>query len=159
MNLRQFIPLTFLLAACGPVFAQSSGIISNEVMAALTAETSGEMALRHFAHIEANYSGFSPSRGSQDMAAYIADRARSWGLDEVFIEEFPSDGKAFFWTFKSEPWWEGKKAEVWLTGPHRERIASFDVHRAHLARFSRSADLQLELVQCGGGRAGVRLRR
>ncbi|MFQ5789480.1 MAG: hypothetical protein ACE5JI_03300 [Acidobacteriota bacterium] len=62
-----------------------------------------------------------------------------------------SDGRAFFWAFRTEPWWEAHKGELWLIEPERQRIVSFAVHRGHLARFSRSASLTAELVDVGAG--------
>ena len=85
------------------------------------------------------------------MAEWIAGHSQAWGLTGVKIEKFPSNGKDYFWAFKTEPWWEGKKADVWLIEPEQDRIASFDVHRSRLARFSRSANLTTELVDVGEG--------
>ncbi len=134
-----------------PAWAQDSDIIERGVMDALIVETSGRKALDHFDYIQANYSGFSPSQGSEDMSAHIADQARSWGLSDVKVEMFPSNGRDFFWAFKLEPWWEGRKAEIWLLKPQRRRIASFAIHRSRLARFSRNASLISELVYVGTG--------
>jgi hypothetical protein len=131
--------------------AQTSTLIQPEILDALIAETSGEMGLNHFSHIVSNFSGFSPSLGAEQTADYIAENARRWGLSDVKIERFPSDGKLYYWAFRSEPWWEGKKAEIWLVEPQKERIASFDVYRGHLARFSRSANVTAELVDVGVG--------
>ena len=134
-----------------PNMVAQDTIVDQEILSALVEETSGTKAQRHFTFIENNFSGFEPSAGADDKAEHIARLAREWGLDDVTIEKIPSDGDQFIQTFKSEPWWEGKKAEVWLTSPNRERIASFGEHRAHLARYSSNARLQAELVDVGTG--------
>jgi hypothetical protein len=143
--------LTLLASA---VSAQHSTLIEDRAFEAIISETSGALALTHFRHLLA-YSGFAPSLGSERTADYIAARAREGGLEDVRIEEFPSDGQRFFWAFRSEPWWEAKKGELLLldpeTGATRERLASFDVHRIVLGRFSQSASITAKLVDVGSG--------
>lgn len=135
----------------GTVRSQESTLIDVEFLDALIAETSGEQGLNHFSYIVSNFSGFAPSLGAEQTADYIADRTEHWGLSDVKIERFPSDGQLYFWAFRTEPWWEAKKAEISLVEPNKERIASFDNYRGHLGRFSRSANLTVELVDVGAG--------
>jgi hypothetical protein len=134
--------------------AQHSSLIEDRHLDAIIGETSGALALSHFRDLLA-YSGFAPSLGSEQTADYIAAKAREFGLEDVRIEEFPSDGKKFFWAFRTEPWWEAKRGELLLlepkTGETEERLASFAVHRIVLGRFSRSASLEAELVDVGSG--------
>jgi len=143
--------LVLVLIHAAPTHSQTSALLDSEILDALSAETSGTMALNHFSYIIANYSGFSPSLGADQTAKYIADKCRLWGLAQVEIKQFPSDGKDYFWAFRTEPWWEATKADVWLIEPVRERIANFDAHRGHLARFSRGAHIEAELVDVGLG--------
>ena len=136
------------------VSAQHSSLIKDEALEAIISETSGALALSHFKDLLA-YSGFAPSLGSEQTAEYIAAKTREFGLEDVGIEEFPSDGQKFFWAFRTEPWWEAKKGELLLlkpgTGETRERLASFGVHRIVLGRFSRSTSIEAELVDVGSG--------
>jgi hypothetical protein len=145
------IVLTLFAAAAS---AQHSSLIEDRALEAIISETSGAKALSHFKNL-LTYSGFAPSLGSEQTADYIAARARGFGLEDVRIEEFPADGQKFFWAFRTEPWWEAKKGELLLldprTGETRERLASFDVHRIVLGRFSRSASIEAELVDVGSG--------
>jgi len=134
--------------------AQNSSLIPDEVLSAIISETSGALALAHGRNL-LSYSGFAPSLGSEQTADYVAGWARAVGLEDVRIEEFPADGQKFFWTFRTEPWWEAKKGELVLldskTGESRERLASFGIHRIVLGRFSRSSSLAAELVDVGSG--------
>jgi hypothetical protein len=147
------LPSVFSLLATAAA-AQHSSLIEDEALQAIISETSGSLGLSHFRKLLA-YSGFAPSLGSEQTAEYIAARAREFGLEDVRIEEFPSDGQTFFWAFRTEPYWEGKKGDLFLldakTGAVRERLASFDVHRIVLGRFSRPASLEAELVDVGSG--------
>jgi len=128
-------------------------LLDQRYLQALVAETSGEAGLHHFRQLVIP-SGFAPSRGAEQAADYLAERAREAGLVDVRIDRFPSDGKSYFWTVKTEPWWEGETGELWLVEPGRERIASFREHRVHLARFSRPASVRAELVDVGTGTRG-----
>jgi aminopeptidase YwaD len=143
----------FLLASASDVRAQHSSLIADDALAALIAETSGELALGHFRDI-LQYSGYAPAKGSEQTADYIAARAKAYGLEDVHIEEFPSDGQKYFWAFRTEPWWEATRGELSLVdskGHSTERLASFDVSRIVLARYSRSARVDSELVDVGAG--------
>ncbi|HXV59068.1 MAG TPA: hypothetical protein VEK15_00125, partial [Vicinamibacteria bacterium] len=146
--------LTLVLLLVSPAaLAQHTSLMDGEALEALIAETSGELALGHFADLLA-YSGYAPSQGSEDTAIYLADKAREFGLEDVRVEEFPSDGERYFWAFRTEPWWEAKRAELLLLdddGKTRERLASYDVHRVVLGRFSRSARVDAEVVDVGSG--------
>ncbi len=152
MRTPSLLALLSLFATAAP--AQHSSLIEDEALEAIISETSGALGLSHFRKLLA-YSGFAPSLGSEQTADYIAARAREFGLEDVRIEEFPSDGEKFFWSFRTEPWWEAKKGELLLLDPETEkpgeRLASFDVHRIVLGRFSRSASLEAELVDVGSG--------
>jgi hypothetical protein len=152
MPARTGLILLTLIAAAASAQEHSS-LISDEALSAIISETSGALALTHGQRI-LSYSGFAPSLGSEQTADYIARWAGDVGLEDVRIEEFPADGQKFFWAFRTEPWWEGKKGELVLLdskGAPRERLASFAVHRIVLGRFSRSASLEAELIDVGSG--------
>lgn len=151
MRCIRFVPLLVLLSSAA--LAQNTSLLEDESLDALISETSGELALRHFQDLLA-YSGFAPSKGSEDTASYLAAKARGFGLEDVHIEEFPSDGQIYFWAFRTEPWWEAKKGDLFLLdgeGRIEERLASYDVYRIVLGRFSRSASLDADLVDVGSG--------
>lgn len=147
-----------LLGIAGPLLVTSAlagevpatRLLDTKYLQALVAETSGVAGLHHFRNLVIP-SGFAPSRGAEQAADYLAERAREAGLVDVRIDKFPSDGKSYFWTVKTEPWWEGETGELWLVEPAPERIASFREQRVHLARFSGSASVRAELVDVGSG--------
>jgi hypothetical protein len=149
----RFVIAILLLPAIDDA-AQHSSLIEDKTLEALISETSGALALGHFRDLLA-YSGFAPSLGSEQTADYIAAKTREFGLEDVRIEEFPSDGQTFFWAFRTEPWWEAKKGDLSVvdarTGAIRERLASFEVHRIVLGRYSRSRSTTAELVEVGAG--------
>ena len=152
MRTQSTLGILTLFAAT--VSAQHSSLIGDQALEAMIAETSGALALAHGRNV-LSYSGFAPSLGSEQTADYVAARAREFGLEEVRVEEFPSDGQKFFWAFRTEPWWEAKKGELVLldpkTGAAQKRLASFGVHRIVLGRFSGNAAVEAELVDVGSG--------
>jgi len=131
--------------------AQTTPYLRTEYLRAIRQESSGELALTHFRHIVGRYSGFSPSRGGDQIAEYLADQARAHGLSEVTVEGFPADGHRFFWTFLTEPAWEAESGTLTMIEPRADLLADFAIDRVVLGRFSSSADLTADLVDVGMG--------
>lgn len=136
-------------AAAGKTDSQTT-LMNGDHMKALVAESSGELALNHFRRLLA-FAGNVPSLSADRIAQYIVDQTKKFGLTDVRVEKFFSDGDKYYGTFNTFPWWEPQKAELWLVAPEKERIANFDAHRAYLGRFSRSVDVTAELVDVGLG--------
>jgi hypothetical protein len=134
-----------------PTSAQTSPLLPADQMRAIRDESSGERALSHFRHIVAHYSGFSPSRGGDQVAEYLAQRARDNGLSSVAIEGFPADGKRYFWTFLTEPAWEGESGTLTMVEPRSQLLADFSAMPVVLGRFSRATDVTAGLVDVGTG--------
>lgn len=131
--------------------AQTTPLIRPEYLRAIRQEASGELALTHFRHIVGHYSGFTPSRGGDQIAEYLAEQARANGLADVAVEGFPADGRRFFWTFLTEPGWEGESGTLTMLEPRTDLLADFAINRVVLGRFSSNADLTTDLVDVGSG--------
>lgn len=131
--------------------AQTSPLFSTEWFHAIRDEASGERPLVDFENIITRFSGFSPSRGGDEIALYLEARMREIGLSDIDVEGFPSDGRTFFWAFLGEPAWEAEAGTLDLVEPRKERLADFAVDRIVLGRFSSSADVTAELVDAGAG--------
>jgi hypothetical protein len=129
---------------------QGTDLIEDPILQAIIQESSGELALQHFENLLA-YSGYAPSRGAEQTARYLVERSKDIGLTQIRTEEFLSDGRQYAWAFRTEPWWEARLGELWLIEPERERLASFDIYRGHLARFSTTSRVTAELVDIGSG--------
>ena len=63
------------------VSAQMSPIFATDYFHIIRGEASGERPLADFRQIVARFSGFSPSKGGDQMAEYLADRLRANGLE------------------------------------------------------------------------------
>jgi len=140
-----------LMAPSSRARAQTRTLLADDYFQAIRAESSGERPLKHFQTIHDQFSGFSPSTGGDQIAEYLAGRARELGLSDVTVEAFPADGKTFFWTFLTEPAWEGESGTLTMLEPTVDRLADFSADRIVLGRFSSSADVQTELVDVGSG--------
>jgi hypothetical protein len=66
------------------------------------------------------------TEGYSRAAAWIAQRAKDFGLEKVSTERFPSDGKSEYFGERTPPQWQVKKGELWLTTPFAMKITSFD---------------------------------
>jgi hypothetical protein len=140
-----------VVAAAQATDAQVSSIFPTAYFHAIRAEASGELPMVDFQQIVTRFSGFTPSRGGDAVAEYLASRLRDTGLRDVTVEGYPSDGKTFFWTFLGEPAWEADEGTLTMVEPRMERLADFAVHRVVLGRFSTSADVRTEVVDVGAG--------
>jgi aminopeptidase YwaD len=139
-----------LLTGASCAVAQSHTLLPETLFHAIRDESSGERPLVDFQNIVTRFSGFTPSRGGDGTADYIASRLRSYGLD-TNVESFPSDGRQYYWAFLGEPSWEGESAVLTMVKPRVERLADFAADRGVLGRYSTSADVTAELVDVGEG--------
>jgi aminopeptidase YwaD len=164
--MRRRAHLTFLFALVpamllpSSVFAQKPPLLPERDVAALAQELSGETAKRNLEGVVR----FHRQRGSQGFhsaAELVAERARAYGLSDVAILAFPSDGKIFYGTQRSRPPWDAEYAELWeikrgaSTGSAAWmpaiKMASYDAEPVTLAEDSESADVNADLVDVGDG--------
>jgi aminopeptidase YwaD len=152
MNKYILVLIAWVLVSLTVVLrAQTGTLLADRYFQAIRAESSGERPLKHFQEIQNQFSGFSPSKGGDQIAEYLAGRARELGLSDVTVEGFPADGKTFFWAFLTEPAWEGESGKLTMLEPMVDRLADFSADRIVLGRFSSSADVKAELVDVGAG--------
>src|SRR5271168_2183121 len=96
-------------------FAQKPPLLPEKDVAALANELSGETAKRNL-EVIATFHRQRGSRGFHSAAELVAERARSYGLSDVQILEFPADGKIFYGTQRSRPAWDAEVGEMWEVG-------------------------------------------
>ncbi len=151
---RNYIASAVALVLCAiarPSVPQSTVLLADGYFRAIRDESSGELPLVDFRAIETRFTGFSPSKGGDQIADYLAGRLRGYGLSDVRIEGFPADGTRFFWTFLTEPAWEPEAGRLVIVEPQTQVIADYDVYRVVLGRFSRTADVTADLIDVGAG--------
>src|SRR5919201_1283250 len=140
-----FLIAMSLLGQHTPAGAQQ--LLAPEHYKTIRENSSGERPYADFQRI-VQFSGYSPSAGADQVANYLAEQAKSSGLSNVQIERYSSDGKSYYWAFRKEPYWEGKKGELWLVSPEHELLADFKVYKSHLGRYSQSGSIYGEPGGC-----------
>ncbi|HEY2546177.1 MAG TPA: M28 family peptidase [Candidatus Acidoferrum sp.] len=96
----------------GAAWGQKPPLLAEKDVAALANELSGETAKRNL-EVIATFHRQRGSRGFHSAAELVAERARSYGLSDVAILEFPADGKIFYGTQRSRPGWDAEVGELW----------------------------------------------
>lgn len=125
-------------------------LLPETVIAALSNELSGENAKRNLEFISRQHR-MRASKGYRTAAEFIVEQARSYGLEDARILQFPADGKTFYGTQKARPAWDAEFAELWEMGATPIRIASWDAMPLVLAQDSESGNVTAELVDVGAG--------
>jgi hypothetical protein len=151
---RSYVLLLTLVAVMllpVPSRTQSSALVSAEWFQVIRDESSGERPLVDYKHIESHYWGFTPSKGGDQIAEYIAGRMREEGLEKVTIDGFPVDGKTFFWAWLGEPAWDVEVATLDMLEPRGDHLADIAQVKGVLGRYSTSADVTTDLVDVGEG--------
>lgn len=149
---RIFLSLAFtLILMSSALMAQNSvSILSEKEIRALNNEISGERAQEYIRHI-AQHSRLQPSVSYHNAAVWVADQAKKIGLSDVHIEEYPADGKKYYYMYKSSPAWDVEFAELWIVEPSEEKLTSYAEIPVSLAITSQSCDTKGELVYVGEG--------
>jgi aminopeptidase YwaD len=159
--MRTLAPLAALLLSAAPLVAGAQRaatvpLISEPTVAALANELSGASAQRNLEFITRQHR-MRASKGFRAAADFVAAQARSYGLDEVTVHEFPADGHTMYGTQKARLGWDPEFAELWEVRADGARVtpvvrlASFEDTPVILAEDSDSADVTAELVDVGAG--------
>src|SRR5216117_3330167 len=175
---RVCVGLTVTLLLGGGIAAQRPPLLPEKDVAALANELSGETAKRNLEGI-ARFHRQRGSKGFHEAAELVAERARAYGLSDVAILQFPTDGKIFYGTQRSRPAWDVEVGELTEEGigidpcppprPDYKRapgvgigsitcieltaklIGSYEAEPIVLAEDSESADVTANLVDVGEG--------
>ena len=99
------------LLLSGGIAAQKPPLLPEKEVAALANELSGETAKRNLEGI-ARLHRQRGSLGFQAAAELVAERLRAYGLSDVAILQFPTDGKIFYGTQRSRPAWDAEVGDL-----------------------------------------------
>jgi aminopeptidase YwaD len=140
-----------LAVFAGAVEARPPPLLPEPAVAALANELSGETAKRNLEGL-ARLHRQRGSQGFHAAAELVAERARSYGLRDVQILEFPADGKLFYGTQRSRQGWDANEGELTeIKDGKTTKIASYAAQPVVLAEDSESADVTAELIDVGDG--------
>ena len=147
------------------IAAQTPPLLPEKDVRVLANELSGETAKRNL-EVMATYHRQRGSQGFHAAAELVAERLRAYGLSDVAILQFPSDGKIFYGTQRSRPAWDaqaGELSELRHVGfPSKDqktlaeeqqtiRLSDYASEPVVLAEDSESADVTADLLDVGEG--------
>jgi hypothetical protein len=134
----------------GSLSARTGLLLQDSVTVKLIQTSSGDLALDYVSHIALwDRSQYTP--GYDRAAEWVLQQAKQFGLEQVTIEQYPSDGKVDNFGNQTQPIWTVKKAELWMTSPFDVKLTSYAELPMSLARNSSSANVEAEVVDVGGG--------
>jgi|GEM_PF-76197 len=136
----------------GPPSPRTGLLLKDDVIIRLIQTSSGDRAFDFVSHITL-WHRVQAAEGYTRAAEWVSQKAKEFGLEQVSIERFPTDGKIEYFGNVMPPEWRVKKGELWLTFPYMMKLASYDEVPLSLATFSASADVEAELVDIGAGTA------
>ncbi|MGH9827794.1 MAG: DUF4910 domain-containing protein, partial [Blastocatellia bacterium] len=144
------VPAPLANVTAGAPAVPATVLLPDDQLHAIAAEINGLISKDAIIQL-GRYHRVQASSGYDKAAEFIADRAKQYGLEDVHIEKIPADGKATYYTLKSTTGWEAESAQLWETGPTKEKIADYGVMKVALADYSQTADVTAELVDAGQG--------
>jgi aminopeptidase YwaD len=153
---RIFSLLVPFFALVGVASAQKPPLLGEKDVAALAQELSGEAAKRNLEGV-ARFHRQRGSQGFHSAAELVAERARTYGLSDVAILQFPADGKIVYGTQRSRPAWDADFAELWELRKDENGwkpgtlVASYEAIPVTLAEDSESGEVTSDLVDVGSG--------
>jgi aminopeptidase YwaD len=93
-----------------------------------------------------------PATEAFDQAAqFVLQRAKEYGLADAHIEQFPIDGVKQYGLMRSYLGWAVEDGRLWEVRPEHILLADWKTDPIRLADYSRSADVETELVDVGNG--------
>jgi hypothetical protein len=107
----------------------------------LLGEISGDASYEHIRYTTQFHKPSGGSPGLMKVAEYFEAKAREYGLEKVRLMRQKSD----------EIPWEARSASLWMVEPETRLLADINQIPLRLADYSRSADVEAELVDVGAG--------
>ncbi len=108
---------------------------------ALLGEISGDASYEHIRFTTQFHKPFGGSPGLMKVAEYFEAKAREYGLEDVRLIRQKSD----------EMPWQARSASLWMVEPETRLLADLNQTPLRLADYSRSADVEAELIDVGAG--------
>lgn len=134
----------------GSLSARTGLLLRDEATIKLIQTSSGDLAHDYVSQLALwDRSQYTP--GYDRAAEWVVGKAKEFGLEQVEIERYPSDGKIDYFGNPTQKIWSVSKAVLWMTSPFEVRITSYAEVPMSLARNSSSANVEAEVVDVGAG--------
>jgi hypothetical protein len=139
-----------LASPVGSMSAKTGLLLTDEATVKLIQNSSGDLAHQYDVQLS-NWSRIEASEAYDQAAEWVARKAGEFGLQQVQVEQFRSDGVARYLGFPSKRYWKATSAELWMKEPYGTKITSFAELPNSLCRDSTAADVETDLVDVGSG--------
>ena len=139
-----------VLSPLGSLSPMTGLLLKDSITVKLIQTSSGDLAHDYVRQI-AQWERSQYTAGYALAAEWVRQKAVEFGLEQVTIERYPSDGKIEYFGSHTQKFWSVKKAELWLTSPFEVKLTSYAELPISLARNSSSADVETEVIDVGTG--------
>ena len=136
----------------GPISPRTGLLLKDGILVRLIQTSSGDLAHDYVSQL-ALWHREQVTEGFTRAAEWVSQKAKDFGLEQVAIERFPSDGKIEYFGNPTPPQWKVDKGELWLTSPFEMKLTSYAELPMSLAAASTSANVEAALVDIGAGTA------
>ncbi|MFQ6617871.1 MAG: DUF4910 domain-containing protein [Fidelibacterota bacterium] len=153
MRIKPFILIkSFFALALFFTYFNSYGqsIIDKDLFKQVVSEYSGEQALEHIREI-ARFHRVQATEGFDKAAQYVISKLKEYGIENVRLLRFYSDGKTRYGTYPSPLSWTVREGELWLEEPVKERLIRFSDIPTSLSTLSNGGEYRGSLVHVGEG--------
>lgn len=152
---RLFITLFILsLLLTGHSTAQIDDfLVESRVADPIVGSISGERAKDYVERISRFHRirGGGPGSGFNDAVDYVVSVLEPFGLDDVHVERFLSDGYTTYLRWRSPIGWRVKKAKLYLIEPEKQSLADFSHTAVSLMAYSNGGEGEAPVVFVGDG--------
>ncbi len=83
-------------------------------------------------------------------AERCGEELRRAGLSDVEVETFPADGKTSWSGWRAMKAWDVESARLWMTVPHQELLADWDLRPQSLVMYSGPFEAERNLIEWNG---------
>ena len=134
--------------------AERDYLVDQDLAPLLINEISGERTLDYITKISRFHRirGGGPGSGYNDAVDYIVEELKKFGLDDVHVDRYKSDGVTSYLRWRSPIGWRVKGARLWLVKPESELLADFSNVAVSLMAYSNSGQAEGDVVFVGDGR-------
>ncbi|MBI3670768.1 MAG: DUF4910 domain-containing protein [Acidobacteria bacterium] len=130
--------------------APSKYVVPQALFDAVAAEYSGEHALDNVRSIT-QFHRIQASPGFTQAREWVVARLASYGITDVQVEKFPSDGRTRYSTYVGPMAWTVREGELWVEAPFRERLCRFTDQPVCLSTLSNGGEWRGEAIDVGRG--------
>jgi hypothetical protein len=130
--------------------APDSYIVPQPMFQAIAGEYSGEHAFENIRNIT-RFHRVQASPGFSQAREWVVERLKSYGITDVEVEKFPSDGRTRYSTHVGPMSWTVREGELWVEAPFRERLCRFTDQAVCLSTLSNGGEWRGDAIDVGAG--------